>query len=282
MIFGISLVIMAGERFAYYKSWKKIYPILYQLKVITRSNIFIMLLCSSFDEIILYSHLEFHNQDNYGNSTVKAFGIILAIAGIFIMLYLMINGLMIVTNYQKIKKNVSSMIETKEGKKQLEEFSAKWENYTLFFRGYKDRSIKTQGYLLLYLTRLILFSMVITFLIDYSLVQISLILAMNIFMLVYNIAVRPTLSKNNITELCTYEALLLVANTGMFAMAIMDKCDIEGEGTRENIGNMIILLFLLFTLASLVFMCIDICKGIYVAYKTIKREGRKKGCMLFV
>jgi len=80
--------------------------------MIVKWNLFIMILCSSFDEIILYSFFEFGNSSNYDDPALKAFGIIIALACIAVMGLMMYNVVAIVVGYQRVKKSLSSMMET--------------------------------------------------------------------------------------------------------------------------------------------------------------------------
>lgn len=77
--------------------------------MIVRWNLFIMIFCSSFDEIIVYSYFEFGFSGNYNNSIIKTFGIIIAILSIALMLKLYYDTVKIAYTFQKVKRQVIDM-----------------------------------------------------------------------------------------------------------------------------------------------------------------------------
>mmetsp|Transcript_30706 Transcript_30706/g.27903 ORF Transcript_30706/g.27903 Transcript_30706/m.27903 type:complete len:130 (+) Transcript_30706:1949-2338(+) len=73
-----------------------------------------------------------------------------------------------------------------------------------------------------------------------------------------------------------------MANLSAFIMAVMDAQGVQNNELREELGDLIIVCFLLFTIAAVLFFLIDFGKGLYRACKEMKRRGRKKGVLMCI
>mmetsp|Transcript_32676 Transcript_32676/g.29552 ORF Transcript_32676/g.29552 Transcript_32676/m.29552 type:complete len:190 (+) Transcript_32676:38-607(+) len=189
--------------------------------MIVRWNFLILVLCSTFDEIVLFSHLEFFYSTAAGGG-MKAFSIILALIMIVLMVLLLLKTFQIVRLYQKLKTQIRPGQSLEDGDT-FKSLSNVHEYYSVLFIGFKPKSFFTQCYMLVFLLRALFFGIIIAIFHEYPMFQITSILVLNILMIAYIVVVRPFKKTQDFIEVCLYEAIILVANCAVLKLLVMDR-----------------------------------------------------------
>ena len=136
----------------------------HHFKIVVRWNLLLLIFCGNFDEVALYSSLEFKTLRINNFLTFLSFAFSLAFVGA--ALFVIGQTVYIVYKYQKIKRSPAD-IEIK--KEEMRRFAEKWEYYQVLFRGYKDDSMIKQAYMFFFVVRIAVYNLIVAYLIDHPL-----------------------------------------------------------------------------------------------------------------
>ncbi len=148
----------------------------------------------------------------------------------------------LINKYQKFEK-----------KKGFEDFCKKNEGMKILFEKFKDSSMLSQSFLLIFVIKDLASSVVLTTLFISPLSQIVIITTMNVLMIIYLIWKRPFREIIDGIEQLVYESLLLCANLCVFILAISD-----GEARVEKVSRAIIIINIIFNFCAIVFLLIGL------------------------
>ena len=140
-----------------------------------------------------------------------------------------------------------------------------YENISLICKDFKDKNIFIQSFLMIYVIRSVLSSLVFALLFEYPILQISLQLALNILMIVYLCWKRSFKELFNTLGQIFCEIALLVAHICVLILAIFDHNG-SGSNSIENVSKCIIIMnfILLFGCAAL--LIINLAKMLYKSF----------------
>ena len=247
LIVVLLLILILSMMKVFTKKCSRINRVLASILSILKWNLPLMILCGGFGDIYFYASLYYQS---------KALDSPLEIFTFALSLLLILLGVGILFLIFLIMKDTS-----KDSPKR------KWQSFTLLFENYEKNSL----YMMLFLTRTIIFNLVIANLFDYPLLQTVLILILGILMLAYLVIKRPLKELLELIQLFLNEILLMVVNISVFIIAIMDHLGIQESERRNQIGEVINSISFIFTALSLLFVALQILLFLYSFFKFIKR-----------
>ena len=159
----------------------------------------------------------------------------------------------------------------------LIEFSKKWENYQVLFRAYKDRSFLTQSFMLFFVLRVIFYNIIVSYMVDFPLLQAVLITVMSLMMLIYLLACRPLIRLLNMAELCFYELCIFLVNLCVLIYANLDDQGEEAAEVRDNLADTIIGTNIAFGAFSIIFLVLEVGLALYEGYQLAKKASKEQG-----
>jgi len=206
LLIFLVLAVVAAILFKYFAQSNKeeLTSILKELKIMLKWNLFLMLFCSNIDEIYLYSYLEFGATGKTNKMAVRSFGILLAIVMLVLSIGILGQTCFVIYKFHKMRKQVwNGSLSNKE----LESYKEKWQTHKVLFLAFKTNKLTTQGYMIIFLVRAILFIFIIAFGGSNPIAQTTLILLLNIAMLIFTAIKRPCIDLMNNIELIVYELI---------------------------------------------------------------------------
>jgi len=227
-------------------------------------NAFLTLFCSYCGDIVMFSALEFQTVQ-YDN-----FWSVLSLT-----LSILLNTLMGYTLYKILIVNFS-IRKIQQNKTIEEDIEKTFADYKTLFECYKGDSYLQQIYLFIFMIRVGFFNGIIGSLYPYPLVQAILIIFINIAILGYLLLKRPMKKIINLIQQVLLESTIFVFNIGVFILAILDAQDQENSNTRENIGDMLIMINVIVPILSMVLIAIKILLIIWEFYQSYKNARNNK------
>lgn len=88
-------------------------------------------------------------------------------------------------------KNMIVVDNYEDMKVQYIEFIKRWEECHVLFMGFKNKNHCTQSFLLVFISRIIVFNLIIAYFFEYPLAQAIMITTISILMLMYILIVKP-------------------------------------------------------------------------------------------
>ncbi len=249
------------------KEWF-IHSFFYRIKIITKWDLFIILLCVNLDGISVYTSLLLRNI-----SQSSSFLFILDVLICFLM-----NGIGIVFMakifyvgikiYKEKFKTREISQSTPESLKQ--QSNKKWKTWLVIFRNFKNDHFLQQSFMFLFLLRIIFFDLVIGYLFKHPMAQAIIITLMSGCMIIYLIIYKPYVAKSNLFVLFTHEMIIAAVNISVLFLAIMDANGIQAHIHRARIGNAIIILNIIFNMIALAFFVYETFVRLIKVYKLIR------------
>ena len=149
-----------------------------------------------------------------------------------------------------------------------------FEDYKAVYECYKDKSFDQQIFLALYVLRVSLFNIIVSYLYKNPLPQAILILLLNLAMVVYLVIKKPMKKLINLIQQLTIESILLVFNICVLILAFADNANSDSIGMRNNIGEVMSAINIIMPTASMALIAVKlllIAKEFYDDYKLSKK-----------
>jgi len=239
---------------------------------ISGANLLIVSLYGSFDEILFFFILELKTSKFNSGFAWLSLGCGLFFIGLAIAYF--------VLNYYIIKKYQAAVATTESGndkeKKGLLRFEENHAQVKVFFEDFKDNSLSQQAFLMLFMIRGGLLSIIVCFLVDHPLVQASLYLGINLLFALFFVVKRP-FKKLVMGSIAHYfcEIIILAISSIVLALAVLDHIGSEGVKSRQILGRIIVILGIVLSFGAVAFQCIDILSSIRRIYKACRGERAK-------
>jgi hypothetical protein len=229
-------------------------------------NIPLMILSGSFGDMFFYASIHLR---------IPVFQTLVDIVSHFLCIGMVILGLTILlVSY----KSVEELRKKRDSRNSIdyEKAQEKWKNYKFLFEEYEDKYFIGHCFMTLFLFRVMLFNIIVANLFEYPLAQAIAINVLNISIFCYLVYLRPIKALFETFQMFVNEVLFLVANICMLILAIMDAADIQGLQTRNQLGQAIILINVMFPTVSLALLGVQVllaCVSFYKFQKRLKAQG---------
>jgi len=227
-------------------------------------NFPLMVICGSFSDIIFYATWEFRTFSF--DSVASTMSFLICLSMIALCLWVFFKALSIVIN---IRRNL------KRQRRRRPNQTDKWKDCQIFFSEYKDDSFLELAFMPVFLIRSTLFHFIVVILYNFPLTQVSLLTLLSILMLTYLFTKTPLKNRLEFIQLCLNEILVLLVNTCVMILAILDAKGIRALDVRETVGQIIIKVNVIFTALGIFFLGIQVLFYIPKFYKLIKKMKRK-------
>ncbi len=145
----------------------------------------------------------------------------------------------------------------------------------IFYKNLRDTSLFHQLALFFMLARAYLFHIIVGYLFANPLVQAFFINIMSGFMIVYLVFKRPFTSRLENVKMILYEAMVFLVNLCVLVLALLDYNDYEASSARKRIGDIVIVITLLFNTLVFIFLLTDLALKIRTTYKVAKTTEAK-------
>jgi len=201
-------------------------------------------------DVFLFSVLNFKTNDGFSKLNI----INLAVSILFIAITLgeIIMHFIIQKKYPKLRKN---LWDEKEKKEKSEEFRNKYRSISVLWQDFKEKSIFTHSFLLVAVIRDVIFSLVLSLLYEYPLIQVIILVAMSALVISHLVVFRPFEELKEAIQAYLCEVILLGVNVCVLILAISDKNGSIGSDGREMIGRVVMIMCLAFNFIPLAFFC---------------------------
>ena len=254
------------------KLFKKRIYILEKLKLIVKWNFFLMIFCTNFDGIVLGTSLELRT--THLNTPAAAISFISCL--FFNALSIFILGLLvhIIRDLRRAQYKVSPIgLENKR--------LNRWEEYQVFYAGSKEDSLIRHIFMFPYLLRLYLFNFTISYVFSYPLAQTIIITLLNLIILLYILVIKPFKSKLVFCQHSTDELTMLLINTCILTLSILDHNGDTENRIREVLGDVIIGCNIFLSITANIYLFLYLCVGFKAAFTAMKTQ-KKQGFLLWL
>ena len=227
---------------------KKILPIV-------KWNVFLVVFCGTYGDIVFFSALEFQSINFDSFPSILSFAVCIGLNALAILIFIKI-----------IQVNLSLRRKGTNNENGLEKYKA-------FFECYKTQSFNQQIYLAFYILRTSLFNVIIAYIHKNPLHQAILILLLNFSMVAYLVFKKPMKKRVNLLQHLTLEVILLVFNTCLLILAMADNAGNYSPDLRRKIGDIMMTINLIVPMVSMGFVVgklLLILRELYLDYKSSK------------
>ena len=200
-----------------------------RLRIITQWNLPIMLIIQNTGDIIFFAIIEFKTLDMEEGKSLVSLSLCLIMLVLIGAIYLL--GIILVQKFQLLKT---------ESTKSLIYFVSSWEKFQVLFRGFKEQSIFSQSFFLIYSFRLML-PMVISYsFYSIPLFQTIAFTVITAVMLLYLIFKKPIQQRFDLINLIIIEFLILLSDACLLCLVIYDIKNQDKPHVRRFFGDVII------------------------------------------
>jgi len=233
-------------------------------------NLFLILFCGMYGDIVFYSSFEFRTADFDNLSSAISFTICILVN--ILAALVLIRLLQVNFNLKSSRKN---RIALNHQTQTMQDAIEKWKNYKPFFEAYKSYSFSQQSFMLFFIIRISLFYLVIAYLQDYPKLQIILINVISLVIILYLVIARPFAKSINTLNQIIFETTVLAFNICVFLLTFYQSENAYDFKKRETIGNIMIIINMFAGMVSMLFICVKalvMLKEIYQNWRKSKRQ----------
>jgi len=252
----------------------KTHKIFARILDIFKWNLFLILFCGMYGDIIFYSSFEFGTADFDNLSSAISFTICVLVnvlAALVVIRLIQVN-----LNLKFSRKN---RIALNHQTKSMQDAVEKWRNYKPFFEAYKSYSFSQQSFMLFFIIRVSLFYLVIAYLQDYPKVQIILINLISLAMILYLVIGRPFTKSINTLNQVIFEMTIFAFNICVFLLTFYQSENAYDFTKRETIGNIMIIMNMIAGMVSMLFICIKALVMLKEIYQNWRKSKRQKSSL---
>jgi len=220
-----------------------------------RWNVFLIIFCGNFGDIVLFTALELQTTklDN-------------AYSGISFGLCLLMNLLCFYVVIKILDVN-SAVRKSRQRIKEEERIEKDWCNYKALFTSYKSDSYFQQVFLFVFLIRITIFNGIIGYLYEYPLLQAVIINLANVLILVYLLWKRPIKQLVNLIQQIILELVLLPFNLCVLILAVFDAKGMNPVDEKNRIGDIMVYINVVVPILAVILMAIKFLVMGYLAFK---------------
>jgi len=261
ILFG-SLCLLLLKYFT--QKYKRINAIIRKLLEVAQWNLPLIYLCGNLGSMEFFAVLELRSNPHRLDISLLSF--IICIVMVSISIVVLLKTVYIAIDIRKILSQDPK----------ISKHEAKWDHYHILWRNCKEDTLVRLAHMATFLTRSAICNAIVAGPDGFPLTQAIVLALSSFFMCIYLIGIRPLKEKLDLIQLLANEILLFVVNICVLILAIMDKMDLERQGFRVLLGDIIIKISSIFSTCALFFMIIQFVLMAIETYKMIKAL-RKRG-----
>ena len=231
-------------------------------------NFLITFILSNYDGIVLFSSLEFKTLKLDHSVSVLSF----LAALIFNILTITMLALAMHVIY-KLRKMYTQSVNSL---RQISDTKHQYRAYKIYFELFRESSTSQQAFLVILSCKVYMFYLVISYLFSYPLLQAILIVLLSVSMMIYLIARYPLKQKVKLAQYIVLEAVLLVVNICVLALAAYDHRHMEALHQRKMIGNIVVSCNIVLRVLGPIFIVIQVASIIKEVYEEVKRKRAQR------
>ena len=209
------------------KKYKRFNGLVQKIKNVLAWNFIISFSFSCYGSIILYTSLELRTAQPQSLFAIGSIITCILINCIPILIF--IETFIIIHNLQKERQNAGQ----EQWIRQFSNFKIRFSGYLVIFENFKDAKQSQITFFAIYSLRICVFFGSVAYLFDYPLAQAIIIFVLNLSILVYLAVRHPQKSKLRLAQVITQELILLIANTCVLVIAILDTAHTEALMPRK-------------------------------------------------
>ena len=251
----------------------KIHKVLSGILDIFKWNLFLIMFCGMYGDIIFFSSLEFKTAKFSDLSSSISFTICILVN---------VLAALVITRMVQVNLNLKSSrknrIALNHQTLTMQDAVEKWKSYKPFFEAYKNYTFSQQSFMLFFIIRISLFYAVVAYLQEYPRIQVILINVISVGMILYLILGRPFAKVINTLNQVVFECTLLAFNVCVLILTFYDGANSYDFHKRESIGNVMIIINMVAGLVSMLFICLKMIfmlKEIYQDWRRSKRRSQR-------
>jgi len=246
----------------------KLHHVLTKILQIFRWNLLLAIISTGSGEIIFYASLQIRSTPL--DSAVSFVSFFVSLIMIFWVLVLLVICLQILRGFHRQARKTTPA--TSENQDWLD----KWKGYEMLYEEIEGKSLFSLAYMAIYIMRAILFFAIIANFYDYPLAQSISITVINFLIFIYLLFCKPLKDLWISVQLLLSEILGNIFTICVLTLAILDRAEIDSQDSRVAIGNVIVVVMLMFYILGLGFLIIKAVLFSIETYKTWK-EMRARG-----
>ena len=243
----------------------KLYAFFLRAKSIMRWDYLLIILCCNFQDIVLFSSLEFRTIHITSITSAVSFFICMGV-NIF-ALYVLFKIIYIIRSIRGAKNKIFDSSAT--FKPQADD-SERWEAYGILFKGFYTEHFEQHAFMFIYLLRLYASYFIIGYMFDAPFIQATLLTALSVAMILYLILNAPFEQRFNLWYLIMNEILVFIVNLCAMILSIYDGLFQEVLEKRRSICFVIVGVTFLFNLLAILYLNIQMIRIVIWIYRTIQ------------
>ena len=209
-----------------------------KMKTILKWNYTLTLLLASAGQILFFASFDFRTNTLSQLAPILSF--ILCCFLHLVLVCILFKMIYVITSIRRTPLQDNATLLSTDQSHRPRFDTSKWEEYEIIFGEFKHDSFLHQAYLPIYTLRIYLFYLVVAYMFDYPLAQIIVITLLNISMILYLLIIQPSKSKVQLIENLVVEVVLLIIDSLLVALAILDKSHTNAETPRRIIGKVVV------------------------------------------
>jgi len=174
-----------------------------------------------------------------------------------------------------ILKGLNNFTSSQLGTNKKEKFLKKYQEFEILFEQWNENSSLKSAYLFLFTLRDIGLNIVISNLYEHPLIQASLFVGMTSAFLLYLILKRPFKKLSENLQQISLEIIVVIIFTFVLLMKSLETTN-EWETRNQRLGDVVVILAIIFNFASLVFVIFQTACIIYEYYLRLKAWKEKR------
>lgn len=251
-------------------STSKVNKILTSVLDILKWNLFLIMFCGMYGDIVFYSALEFRTMKLNEATSCLSFLVCL-----FVNLLALLVLVRLIQVNLGLKSSRKNRIARDHITLSMEEEIDKWKSYKPFFEAYKNYSFSRQSFMLFFIIRISSFYFVVAYLQGHPRLQVILINVISVLMILYLVIARPFAKTVNNLNQVTFELTLLAFNICVLLLTFCDGDSAEDFKQREKIGNVMMIINMVAGIVSMAFICIKALLSLKEIYQDWRRSKKQ-------
>jgi len=253
----------------------KVHKVLASVLEILKWNLFLIMFCGMYGDIIFFSSLEFRTStfDDLTSSISFTICILVNVLALLVLIRLVQVNL-------NLKSSRRNRIAKNHQTQSMQDAVEKWKNYKPFFEAYKNYTFSQQSFMLFFIIRVSLFYSIVAYLQEYPKVQVILINILSVGIILYLAIARPFTKVVNTLNQVVFECTLFAFNACVLILTFYDDDTAHDFKKRESIGNVMMVINMVAGIVSMLFICLKLLvmlKELYQDWRKSKRQKNSKG-----
>jgi len=251
-------------------SWKTAKDVTSKLRVITRWNLPLSLLCINIGDIIFFANREFRTYDpDTPRSTIS---LITCIVMLVIVAILYIGTILIIKGINKAQER---SVQAKSNG-ELISYLMKWKNFQVLFGGCTISYPVLRPFYIIYATRLAFPMIFAAFLESVPLLQVVLYCVISISMIIYVLYRKPIQNKIDYINIWVLEGLIFAANACALALVGMYYAGNHNESAKDALGEIIIICSYIIDYIAIIFFITKVVSTVRLAVMYRKEQSKEE------